>query len=207
MAFPLFLKAYHILEQPVNLFEPDRNTIMDSYYNGLIPFPYWSQVWPAAVALARFLSSHHHYTRDKHVLELAAGLGLPSVVAAQNAASVVASDYAAEAVRAMKLTIEYNSLQNMQVQLLDWYTLPANLSADVLLLSDVNYDATLFTIQEKAIRRFLQQDTVVIISTPQRLIAKEAIMPLVSFCAHQEEMVIVHRGTVVMITVMVLQQG
>ena len=205
MAFSLLLKEYLVHDQTVALFEPDKNVILDSYRNGLIAFPFWSQVWPAAIALSRFIINHPHYTQDKHVLELAAGLGLPSVVAAQNAASVVASDYVEEALLAIQKSADYNHLQNLQVQLLNWHTLPANIYADLLLLSDVSYDTTLFAVQEKAIYHFLEQGTIVILSTPQRLVAKEAIMPLTSFCNHQEEIVIANNHAAVVITVMVLQ--
>lgn len=187
------------------MFEPDKEMVADYYSKGLISFPYWSQVWPSAIALARFLMQHSHFMQHKQVLELAAGLGLPAVVAARYASSVVASDYAPEAVAAMQQTVAYNLLQNVQVQLLDWTHLPADLTADVLLLSDVSYDASLFAIQEKVVRAFLKRKTTVIISTPQRLIAKEAIAPLLPFCVHQEEVTVLHYAKEVAITVMVLR--
>lgn len=207
MAFPLVLKEYKVYDQLLKLYEPDINAIMDSYHQGFIPFPYWSQVWPAALALAGFLSHHPHYTRGKQVLELAAGLGLPALVAAGNAAFVIAGDYEPEAISVMQQTATLNGLQNMHIQLLDWYALPACLTADVLLLSDVSYNAALFEVQEKVIRQFLQQGTVVIISTPQRLVAKAAILPLLSFCNHQQEITVLHNKAAVPVTVMVLRQN
>lgn len=207
MDFPLLLKEYFIGAKLIHLFEPDRAIVINNYQNGHIAFPYWSQVWPAAIGLSRFIINHPHYTQGKHVLELAAGLGLPSIVAAANAASVVASDYEEEALSAIQKSTEFNHLQNLQVQLLNWYALPANLFADILLLSDVSYDAALFSVQEKVIHNFLQQGTVVIMSTPQRLIAKKALMPLHSFCIHQEEIVVLHNGAEVIITIMVMQQN
>lgn len=204
MPFPLLLKKIIIQDQSITLFEPEMATVMNSYNTGQITFPYWSKVWPAAIGLARFLIHHPCYIRGKKVVELAAGLGLPAVVATQHATFVIASDYMDEAVTAMQQTVAYNHLQNMQVQLLDWYTLPADLTTDILLLSDVSYDTTLFAVQEKVITKFLQQGTTVIISTPQRLMAKEAIMPLLSFCRHREELVVTQNGATVMISIMVL---
>lgn len=204
MTFPLLLQQYELENDKVNLYVPDRNAIMDAYQQGLISFPYWSQVWPASIALSRFLIHHLHYIQGKKVLELAAGLGLPSVIAARKAAFVIASDYQPEAVRAMQETVKCNHLQNMQVQLLDWYALPDKLVTDVLLLSDVSYDTALFDIQEKWIRKLLQQGSTVIISTPQRLVARDAILPLLSFCDHQVELLVEHNEAVVPVTVMVL---
>ena len=139
------------------------------------------------------------------MLELAAGLGLPAVTAARNAIAVIAGDYQPEAIRAMQETIARNGLQNMQVQLLDWYAMPNGLVAEVLLLSDVSYDTALFDIQEKYIRQMLQQGSTVIISTPQRLVAKEAILPLLSFCNYQEEILVHPNKAAVPVTVMVLR--
>ena len=63
-----------------------------------IAFPYWSKVWPSAEALALFILQHPEYIAGKMVVELGAGLGLPSLVAAQMAASVLCTDYEPEAV-------------------------------------------------------------------------------------------------------------
>jgi predicted nicotinamide N-methyase len=207
MAFSLSLKHYVIGGQNVALYEPDKEAIAASYQKGEIAFPYWSQVWPAAIALSQFVIHHPPYIAGKKVLELAAGLGLPSIVAAQYATSVLASDYAEEALLSVRKTIEHHQLQNVHAQLLDWDYLPADLTTEVLLLSDVSYDAALFSVQEKIIRQFLASGTTVIISTPQRLIAKEAIAPLLVFCTHQEEIILMHNGKEVATTVIVLQKA
>src|SRR5690349_17663578 len=66
--------------------------------NPKTPFPYWTQVWPAALAMAEFIVYHPAYVQNKKVLELAAGLGLPSLVAARWADEVFCSDYLPDAV-------------------------------------------------------------------------------------------------------------
>lgn len=206
MSFPLLLKEYLIEDQPISLFEPAKEAITNSYRSGEIDFPYWSQVWPAAIGMAQFLSRYAGYIANKKVLELGAGLGLPAIVASYHAAAVITSDYVPEAVAAMQQTVVYHQLQNVAVRLLDWTALPDNLTADVLLLSDVSYDAQLFALQEKLIRQFLQTGTTVIISTPQRLSAREALIPLLSFCKQQEEMLIIQQQQEVTISIFVLQQ-
>jgi methyltransferase-like protein 23 len=68
----------------------------------VVPFPYWAQIWPAATALSTFLDNHNDYVFDKQVLELAAGLGLPSLVAAGSGAKkVCVSDQSEEAVQVL----------------------------------------------------------------------------------------------------------
>lgn len=46
-------------------------------------FPYWSKCWPSAIALSNFIAKNQALIQDKQVLELATGLGLPSLVAAR----------------------------------------------------------------------------------------------------------------------------
>lgn len=57
--------------------------------------PYWAELWPSALALARTLAGRS--LRGARTLELGCGLGLPSIVAAHAGARVVATDWSAEA--------------------------------------------------------------------------------------------------------------
>jgi len=204
MSFPLELKAFHLAGQSVEIFVPQTNPVREKYLQGNIPFPYWSQVWPASLALSEFLLQHTEYIQQKRVVELAAGLGLPSVIAASYADSVLCSDYIAEAVEIAGQSAAHNGLNNFTAQVLNWHSVPHGLSADVLLLSDINYDPALFTVQQQLINHFLNSGTVVMLSTPQRLVAKEFIAPLLSFCKQQEEISVSHHGNEVRITVLIL---
>ena len=75
--------------------------------------------------------------QNKKLLELAAGLGLPSMVAGKFAHSVYCSDYIIEAVETAQATAEFNKLDNVECVQLNWENIPVELKADVLLLSDV----------------------------------------------------------------------
>ena len=54
--------------------------------------PYWAELWPSGVALARAVETLD--LRGSRVLELGAGLGLPSLAAALCGADVLATDWA-----------------------------------------------------------------------------------------------------------------
>jgi predicted nicotinamide N-methyase len=152
-----------------------------------VPFPYWAQIWPAATALSTFLDHHNDYVFDKQVLELAAGLGLPSLVAAATGAKkVCVSDESEEAVQVLQLAINHNHFNKMESRRLNWHQLPEDLHPDVLLLSDINYDPAEFDTLFQVLTGFLQKGTLIILSTPQRLLAKPFISRLMPWCIQQE---------------------
>ncbi len=174
--------------------------------NPSFPSPYWAQLWPAARALCQFLAEQPHWVQDKKVLELAAGLGLPSLLAAQFAKEITCSDYIPEAADCIQRSIEYNGFQNMQGCVLDWNALPAHLTADVLLVSDINYEPAVFETIYKVIAGFLDAGTIILLSTPQRLMAKPFIERLVPFCILQKEITIKETLPQTICTVLVLKK-
>jgi predicted nicotinamide N-methyase len=206
MLFPLRVELFSAAGVSLALFVPDADAVKEAYQNGLISFPYWSQVWPAAKALANFLLCYPDYINAKRVVELGAGLGLPSLVAARFATSVLCTDSVPEAVAIVRQSVTYLHLQNFRAEVLDWQQLPSELSADVLLLSDINYEPDVFASLQTIIASFLQKGTTILISTPQRLMAKEFVLPLLNSCVMQEEITVQHQGSDVNITVMVLRK-
>jgi predicted nicotinamide N-methyase len=136
-------------------------------------FPYWTKVWSSALGMVEYLSRNPELFHGKEVLEVGAGLGLPSLYAAQFASSVLVSDYLPEAVELLKINIV--DLNNVSAQLLDWRSLPSSLKPEVLLLSDVNYEPEAFEDLIKMIRHFLSLGTHIIIATPQRIMTREFV--------------------------------
>jgi predicted nicotinamide N-methyase len=204
MLFSLHLQTMELAGTPVAIFVPELDAVKAMYEEGAIHFPYWSQVWPAAKALAQFLLLNPSYTNGKSVLEIGAGLGLPSLVAARNAARVLCTDHVPEAVAVARQSAEHNRLQNFTADVLDWQHLPKGLKADVLLLSDINYEPAAFDTLQKVIAAFLQGGTTIVLSTPQRLMARTFIAPLLANCTRQEEIVVLQKESEVPITVLVL---
>lgn len=200
------LQVFQTGRHQLSVYVPDVATVRDLYKQNTIDFPYWSQIWPAALGLCQFLEQNTGYIENKTVLELAAGLGLPSFLAAEYSRSVHCSDYFPEAVALQQRSIEHNQFGNMSCSVLDWNNIPATIKADVLLLSDVNYDPWIFDKVYETIDRFLNEGSLIILSTPQRLMAKSFIERLLPFCIRQEELMINKDGKAVAITVMVLER-
>jgi predicted nicotinamide N-methyase len=116
------------------------------------------------------------------------------------------SDYLPEAVELMQRTIGHNGSANLDAGLLDWNNIPAPLKADVLLLSDVNYAPSVFEKVAEVISRFLDDGSTVILSTPQRLMAKPFIEQLLPFRWQQEEVIVNRNDKQLPVSVLVLRK-
>jgi len=139
--FSTVIKRYCGLDLQV----PDPGKVEEAYRNGdgKMPFPYWSRVWPSAIALAEWLQNEPHRVEGKVVLELGAGIGLPSLAAAHYARRAVVTDHMAAAQDWVGRNAYALNLQNVEAALLDWHQQEIP-HADVLLLSDVGYDPSDF---------------------------------------------------------------
>jgi len=71
--------------------------------------PYWAELWPSGLALARAVSALD--LRGARVLELGAGLGLPSLAAAVRGAAVLATDWAHDAVALLRENAARNGIE------------------------------------------------------------------------------------------------
>jgi predicted nicotinamide N-methyase len=170
------------------------------------PFPYWAKVWPSAIALLDVLKAHPHLIQNKHVLEIAAGIGLPSLMMADIAKSIQISDYDKEAVALLQKNIEYLQLQNAEALRLDWNALPETIHPEVIILSDVNYDPTQFETLTKLIEKFIHQGSTVILSTPQRIMASSFVQKLEGFIIERHEALVDENGIPKEISILVLSK-
>ncbi len=176
----------------IELFVPDPDAVRKGYEQEKrrdleAPFPFWAKVWPSAIAMAEYLQIHPEIITGKKVLELAAGLGLPSIVAAHYAETVCCSDYLEDAVDSARQNILHNRLSNVDCKLYDWNDLPDDLLADILLMSDVNYEPAEFDQLIALFEKFLLRRTTIILTTPGRIMAKEFVSRLDTWCVEKSE--------------------
>lgn len=197
--------TYHFEQTSIRLLVPDEQWLQTSWEEkAFTDFPFWGKCWPAAEALAGFLVQHPHYLEGKRVLELAAGLGLPSLVAARSAKEVISTDYLPEPLELIEASAQLNHVTNLRTDILNWHALPENIETDMLLLSDVNYDPTAFDALDRMLEYFLHRKVLVILSTPQRIMARSFIERWMPYQQLQEEQSIIHMGAEVKISTMVL---
>jgi predicted nicotinamide N-methyase len=103
--------------------------------------PYWAELWPSALALARAVGTRS--LGGRHVVELGCGLGLPSIAAALQGARVLATDWSQEAVAVAAENAERNGAR-IATLVCSWAR-PEPIAErgpwDLVLASDVLYEA------------------------------------------------------------------
>jgi predicted nicotinamide N-methyase len=86
---------------------PDADELIDeSAFDEEEFLPYWAELWPSGLALARYVARVDLV--GKKVLELGCGLGLPSLAAALRGAEVLATDWAEDAIELLRRNAERN---------------------------------------------------------------------------------------------------
>lgn len=210
---PVTIEQVVLSSHTVQLLVPDQGAIKDRYQRetaagGSPQFPYWSRIWPSAMAMVLHLEENLQLVRNRKVLELAAGLGLPSVFAARYASEVVCSDYNEEATDVIRRTAELNRLANLHTAVIDWNLLPFDYEPDLVLLSDVNYEPASFPALSDMVLNFLERGKPMVLTTPQRLMAKSFIEFVSRWCVHQSEIPVKDaNGIITPISVLELSAG
>ena len=80
--------------------------------------PYWADLWPSARGLTRHLLDHPPV--ETRIVELGAGVALPSLALRSLGADPLATDYYADALRFAEANAWRNGLSPLRTGLLDW---------------------------------------------------------------------------------------
>ena len=114
--------------------------LYEQNFDAVDPFPpYWAQLWPSSVALARAVVAAKPV--GARILELGCGLGLPSIAAALAGAHVVATDRSSDALGFVEYNAELNGV-TVAVEVCSWAQPESVLSRapwDIVLAADVLY--------------------------------------------------------------------
>jgi predicted nicotinamide N-methyase len=206
--YPLLLQSY---PPGFQLYIPDPEQVKPVYEKLLVihpdlPFPFWAKVWPAARAMTEFLLSHPDLTNNKKVLEIGAGIGLPSFSIASNISELIISDHDPDAVALLDKNIALLGLKNTRALLIDWNHFPPDLHADTILLSDINYAPEQFESLLKLMKLWMESGTTVVLSTPQRIMGVPFVEALTAYISFQTSCIIEEPGGMTDISILVLQQ-
>jgi predicted nicotinamide N-methyase len=140
--------------------------------------PYWAELWPSGVALARAIDGRA--LRGSPVLELGCGLGLPSIVAARNGGRVLATDWSQAALDLLADNAARNGVR-LEALRADWAR-PDDLLArgpwSLVLAADVLYERRNVPLLLELLPRLLAPGGEVWLADPGRATA-EAFFDLV----------------------------
>ena len=130
--------------------------------------PYWAELWPSGLALARCLCARP--LAGERVLELGCGLALPSLAAALRGARVLASDWAPDAVALVAENAERNGVA-IETALADWAR-PERLVApgpwDLVVAADVLYERRNVELLLELLPRLVAPEGEVLLAEPGR---------------------------------------
>jgi len=120
--------------------------------------PYWAELWPSAIALARRLSTED--LRGRRLIELGVGVGLPTLVALDRGARVLATDYYDAALDFTRHNARENNLPEPETTLLDWKKPPLEVlgSFDLAVAADVLYEEGSARALARLVPRLLAED-------------------------------------------------
>jgi ETFB lysine methyltransferase len=132
--------------------------------------PYWADLWPSSIALARVL--HKLLPRRGTLLELGCGAGLIATTAARIGQAVLATDYYEDALCFARVNALRNGGNDIAVRHVDWRHFPGDLGRfDTVIACDVLYERPYAALVAEAIARSLAPDGVALVADPGRVAA------------------------------------
>ena len=145
-----YTSVVELVEEPVDvdglelrlLRPPDPEALLDEEAFEHEEFlPYWAELWPSGVALARAVRARG--VVGLRVLELGCGLGVPALTAALSGADVLATDWSPDAVDLLRRNAERNGAR-LEAAVSSWSRPARELAGapwDLVLAADVLYEA------------------------------------------------------------------
>jgi len=206
--YPIILEQ---LSPEISLWVPDVAAVKTVYdkrkeQDVNLPFPYWAKIWASSKAMVTFLQEEPHWIENKKLLEIGAGIGIPSFFMAQKAREIIISDYDNEAVSLANKNIANLNLTNARSVVLNWNHIPENIIADTILLSDTNYNPSDFDALVIAITSFINKGSVVVLATPNRITTNPFLEKLSAFMHKTKNYRIIEGKTEKEIAVFVLKK-
>jgi predicted nicotinamide N-methyase len=137
--------------------------------------PYFGVLWPAAEGLASFLADHPALVKDQKVLELGAGLGLPSMVATYLGGRVLTTDFHPQAQEFFLRNCRHSVLKG-EYQRLNWRESREEIGEfDLVMGSDVLYESKHPREIVAGLSRFLKPNGKILLSDPGRAYLKSFV--------------------------------
>lgn len=179
---PVVRRRYRAGKLAVELFQPaDPSALADALNPADFAederFPYWAEVWPSALALARFCAAAP-LEAGVGTVELGCGTGLAGTAAALRGAHVLFTDYEPEALAFARANHALNLGRPGRCRLFDWREPPRGITAGLVLASDVLYEKRFLAPFLATLRRILRPGGSAWVAEPGRKIAEGTVESL-----------------------------
>lgn len=175
------LGAMSIQIETVRSFDALLDQYAESDPTAVDRIPYFAQLWPAAIALAKFLVEPPNASPPKlfsglRAIELGCGLGLPSIVAARLGATVLAVDFHPDNETLFRRNAAVNNVGDIQYLTADWSALSGVRPFDLVLGSDLLYERRTLNSLVDTMTRLCAPGGTILLSDPGR----DAVQPVVA---------------------------
>jgi predicted nicotinamide N-methyase len=141
--------------------------------------PYWADLWPSAVALARKLEVLGPRLSGRRTIELGCGIGLPSVAALVHGARTLATDHYAAALDFARHNARRNTGYDLRTALLDWHAPERHPGRfDLVLAADVLYERRSVEPLALLVPELLEPGGEVLLADPRRSAAPDFVAAL-----------------------------
>ncbi len=138
-------------------------------------FPFWFKVWEASIVLADYIAS---LNEKKKILEIGAGLGLPSLIAASFGHDVTATEYQELPLEFIKLSAKESGV-NLKTQLLDWRNPQLDDTFDLIIGAEVVFKKSLFEPLIELFKKYLKPNGEVILA--HNMERKRVLVPFIYY--------------------------
>ncbi len=148
--------------------------------------PYFGILWEASIGLSEYLGVHPELIKNKSVLELGCGLGLPAIVAAHLGGSVLATDFHPDVEEYFLRNCRHSSV-TCRYERLNWREQEQEVGKfDVVIGSDVLYESKHPHEVAQGLVRFVKPGGVILLSDPGRSYLLPFIKAMKSMGLHEE---------------------
>ena len=136
--------------------------------------PYWAELWPSARALTRhLLDAGAAGWTGRRVIELGAGVALPSLALLRMGADALATDWYADALAFARTNAWRNGLGMLRTDPLDWRHPPPDVRYPSVIAADVLYEKRNAELLVALLPRLLQPGGTALIADPGRVYSGE----------------------------------
>ncbi|HEX3045373.1 MAG TPA: hypothetical protein VHY08_11510 [Bacillota bacterium] len=138
--------------------------------------PFWAELWPASIGLAKFIFQNPSLIQGKKVLELGAGVGLAGIAAKLCGAFVTQSDFLEAAFDFIRVNCIQNQASVGDLLLADWRRFPpVPEKYDLLIGADILYEKTLHQDLLRIFSRVIKPEGSIWLADPGRDYGKQFI--------------------------------